>query len=219
MHIAAGHVEGGGHRCFRALATLRGEELLPDLERARDHGVAKVCGQKDGGLADSEGDGAAGLGHETRLQVLVGSLAPRSVEGTPQALDHGHVMLPSAVAGRALVSIMRPVPLSAPQKGSPPLERPPARPLERRPGPHPHRSPAARLSIESARLRPPHHQLRRREHLGQGRGGRSADPGEGSRALRQGLRGRPRFGAHGRLFIALHRQAGSAETRLPRERA
>ena len=77
---------------------------------------------------------------------------------------------------------------------------------------------AAALSLEPARLGPPHHELRRRQHLGQG-GGEGPPDRRGGRVLYvKGSGRRPRLHEDGRLLHALHRQAGVAEEALSRPR-
>ena len=77
---------------------------------------------------------------------------------------------------------------------------------------------AAPLPLEPARLRPPHHQLRRRQHLGQDPAARSADRRAGRGAVGEGLGRRHRQHEDGRLRDALPRQAARAEAALSRPR-
>ena len=81
------------------------------------------------------------------------------------------------------------------------------------------RAGAPALPLQPARLRQAHHQLRRRQHLGQGHGDRSADRRGGRGALGQGLGRRPRLDEARRLRDALHGQAQRAEGPLSRRRA
>ncbi len=83
----------------------------------------------------------------------------------------------------------------------------------------PRRARTAALPLEPARRRQAHHQLRRRQHLGQGDGERPADGPRGGGALGQGFRGRRRHDEARRLRHALHGQAGTAPRRLSRPRA
>ena len=66
---------------------------------------------------------------------------------------------------------------------------------------------AARLPLQPPRLRPAHHQHRRRQHLGQAAEKRSAHRRSGRGALGQRLRRRPAHLHAGELLVALHGQA------------
>ncbi len=81
------------------------------------------------------------------------------------------------------------------------------------------RSAAPPLPVQPARLRPPHHQLRRRQHVGQDPHAGSADRRRGRRPLGEGLGRRHRQHEDGRLRHALSRQAARAEEALSRPRA
>ena len=75
------------------------------------------------------------------------------------------------------------------------------------------------LPLEPARLRQADHQLRRRQHLGQGHRDRPADRRAGRGALGQGLGRRRRHDQARRLRHPLHGEARGAEGALPRPRA
>ena len=77
----------------------------------------------------------------------------------------------------------------------------------------PRRARPAALPLEPARRRPAHHQFRRRQHLGQGGGDRSADRRADEGALGQGLRRRHRLDEARRLRHALSGQASRPEAR------
>ena len=81
------------------------------------------------------------------------------------------------------------------------------------------RAGAAALPLEPARRRQADHQLRRRQHLGQGDGDGPADRRDGRGALGQGLGRRRRHDQARRLRHALHGEARGAEGPLPRRRA
>ena len=73
--------------------------------------------------------------------------------------------------------------------------------------------PATALPLQSARRRPAHHQFRRRQHLGQARGDRSADRRADPSPLGQGLRRRHRLDEARRLLDALSSTSSSASDR------
>ena len=85
----------------------------------------------------------------------------------------------------------------------------------------PTRSPpvdGAPRALEPARRRPAQHELRRREHLGQGDRDRPGDGHAGRAAVGQGLRRRPRHADRGRPRRPAARPAARARRRLPGRR-
>ena len=74
-------------------------------------------------------------------------------------------------------------------------------------------------ALEPPRQRSPQHQLRRREHVGEGLGGRPGDRGRRRAALGQGLRRRPRHADPGRARRPAPRPGARPRRRVPRRRA